>query len=236
MTKIASPCLAAAACLLSFATRARSVERGSAPMGVSNYQQPAAEGPSGFEIGVRLGYQMPSGKIGDITSSRGLNFDQTTKLGDVVGSGMNLVLDAGHRVNRTVYYGLSLAYTPSLGTKDCTPGCSFSDLRVGASLVIHPSVARVPQLDPFIGFGVNYDQLTLSAKDSFTGESQSFTFYGMEFLNVMLGANFLALPQLSVGGYFSGSLGMYFGADNSNTHHPELHEWYTLGIRGSYTL
>ena len=29
---------------------------------------------------------------------------------------------------------------------------------------------------------------------------------------------------------------MYFGADNSNTHHPELHEWYTLGIRGSYTL
>jgi hypothetical protein len=235
MSRIGRPCLFAAASLLSFATPALAVERGSAPMGVATYQA-ADEGPSGFEVGVRLGYQMPSGKIGDITSSRGINFDQDTKLGDVVWSGMNLVLDVGHRVNRTVYYGLALAYTPSLDPKNCPSGCSFSDMRVGASLVIHPRVAAVPKLDPFIGFGVNYDQLTLSGPSGVTGEKLSFTFYGMEFLNVMLGANFLVLPQLSVGGYFSGSLGMYFGADNSNTHHPELHEWYTLGIRGSYTL
>ena len=232
MSRIGRPCLFAAACLLTLATRAQAVERGGggAPMGVSSYQAPE-EGPSGFEVGVRLGYQMPSGKLGDITSSKGLQSDQNTKLSDFFGGGMNLNLDLGHRVTRTIYYGLALSYSPSLSPKNCIGGCSVSDMRAGFSLVVHPHVARVPQLDPFIGFGVNYDQLTMGVKNG-----PSFTFYGMEFLNVQVGANFLVLPELSLGAYFSGSGGMYFGADNSNTHHPELHQWYTFGIRGSYTL
>ena len=58
----------------------------------------------------------------------------------------------------------------------------------------------------------------------------------MEFANLQLGADYLVMPELSTGVFFSYSFGMYFGTENSDIHDKGLHDWITLGIRGAYRL
>src|SRR5207248_1657575 len=135
-----------------------------------------------------------------------------------------------HRVSRTFYYGFHLIYAPSLGTKDCSV-CSASNFRPGLNLQIHPSVS-IEELDPWFGFGVSYDVLSYNVPDVQTKGSA----LGMEFANLQIGADYLVMPELSVGAFFSYSFGMYFGFTDGNINDKALHDWITLGIRGAYRL
>jgi hypothetical protein len=197
-------------------------------------EAPEPDEVSGFEFGARVGYTTPGGKIGGLSSSsRGFATTQDTAMSDVVGGGFDYVFDVGHRVNRTIYYGLQVAYAPSLGTPGCDSGCTTNGFRVGLALMVHPRVHSLSQqIDPYLSFGVNYDQLSFGA----SGTSETIKFYGMEFMNLQLGSDYLVTPQLSVGAFFSTSFGMYFGADHAKTDNVALHEWFTFGIRGAYRL
>jgi hypothetical protein len=185
---------------------------------------------SGFEFGIRLGLQAPGGKMSSLTGG-GFDNGQNTPLSDFTGSGFDFILDVGHRVNRTFYYGFQLSLAPSLGAGSGDPGTSIHNLRVGADLMVHPQIHTLPDaLDPYFGFGVNYDSLTLSQGGT------SISVYGMEFANLQVGVDYLVTPAVSAGVFFSTSFAMYFGADQADTQNAELHEWFTFGIRGAYRL
>jgi hypothetical protein len=209
------------------------------PTAAPTQTTPAATAPggdddiSGLELGVRLALQAPGGKLSALTSSYGITSDQNTPLSDFVGSGFDLVLDVGQRVSRTFYYGLQLSYAPSLSAGGVDPGTSIHDLRVGADIMVHPRVHSIPDaIDPYFGFGVNYDSLTITP----AGGGTSVSVYGMEFANIQLGVDYLVTPALSTGLFFSSSFAMYFGADQADTQNAELHEWFTFGLRGAYRL
>jgi hypothetical protein len=185
---------------------------------------------SGFELGFRTGLQLPAGTFGDDAS-----------LSDVVGSGLPLWFDIGHRVSRTFYYGFHIIYTPSLGVPDWCSGCSASNFRPGFGFQVHPSIQAVENLDPWFGFGVTYDSLSMktpSIEGPFgqTIGGTSKTALGMEFANIQVGVDYLLMPELSAGVFFSYSFGMYFGYSDSNIHTMGLHDWISLGIRGAYRL
>jgi hypothetical protein len=184
---------------------------------------------SGFELGFRTGLQLPSGTLGDDAS-----------LSDVVGSGLPLWFDIGHRVSRTFYYGFHVIYTPSLGTPNCSE-CSASDFRPGLEFQVHPSIQSVEDLDPWFGFGVTFDSLSMKSPPvegpfGQTLGGGSATALGMEFANLQVGADYLVMPELSAGAFLSYSFGMYFGYSDANIHKMGLHDWITLGIRGAYRL
>jgi hypothetical protein len=183
---------------------------------------------SGFELGFRTGLQLPAGTLGD-------NF----ALGDAVGSGVPLWFDVGHRVGRSFYYGFHVIYTPSLATPNCSD-CSASNFRPGLNFQVHPSVSSIDEIDPWFGFGVTFDSLSLKQPPVEgplgTSPGGSTTALGMEFANLQVGCDYLVMPELSAGLFFSYSFGMYFGYSDSNIHQSALHDWITLGIRGAYRL
>jgi len=178
-----------------------------------------------------MAIQIPGGKTGAFYSTGGgVNSDQDTELSKATGSSVAIVFDVGQRVNRMFYWGLQLAYAPSMSQPDCMTECKVTNFKIGADAMIHPHVEQLPpKVDPYLGFGVNYDQLTVAADSS-----APVSVYGMEFMNIQIGADYLAARHVSIGGYFATSFGMYFGADLSNTKSVELHEWFTLGVRGAF--
>ncbi|MDB4955810.1 MAG: hypothetical protein JWO36_3379 [Myxococcales bacterium] len=191
-------------------------------------------GHAGFEFGMRIADLIPSGKFAWLSSSgSGLNSSQDVTLSQATGGGFDLVFDLGQRVNRMVFWGIQVAYAPSMTQPDpCAYSCKNSNFRIGGDVMIHPHVAQLPpKFDPFIGFGVNYDQFTVG-----TESTMPIGVYGMEFVNVQVGTDYLVRPHVSAGVYLSTSFGMYFGADHSKTEGVQLHEWFSIGIRGAYRL
>lgn len=186
---------------------------------------------AGFETGIRLGIQKPGGRLGALSSSgTGIVSNQDTTLSQATSGGFDLVIELGQRVNRMFFWGIDVMYAPSMTQPDCTSLCKNSNFRIGAEAMIHPHIGQVPpKVDPYLGFGVNYDQFSIG-----TETDMPITVYGMEFMNIQLGADYLVMPHVSAGLFFSTSFGMYFGADHSNTDGVGLHEWFTFGVRGAY--
>jgi hypothetical protein len=198
------------------------------PAKTEDGEMPGSE--SGLRFGARLGYQLP---LGDAAES--------SPLSDAVGGGVPIWLDIGYRINRNIYIGGTFNYA-FLGGGDkgafCPTGadCSASQIRFGVMGAYH--ILPTAQFDPWIGVGLGYEILNLSA--SAGGKSVDFSVTGIEFLNLQLGGDYRATENIRVGPFAAFSLGQYSsvssGGNSADITKTGLHQWLTLGVRGAYDL
>jgi hypothetical protein len=121
-------------------------------------------------------------------------------------------------------------------------------IRFGIQGQYHLSPAE--KLDPWFGVGFGYELATMSVSGSVMGTSidSSATYKGFEFLNLQGGADFKVSPAIGIGPFLSFSLGQYGSAstsgnaggqsmsDSGDIDNTAIHEWFTFGVRGAFTL
>lgn len=205
-------------------------------------------GQTGLYLGARLGYGIPGGKVG---SDGGGDNTVSGNLSEGFTGMVPLALEVGYRVlphlslGATFQYGF--AFINKDNAKDCGD-CSGHDLSFGANVYLH--AAPFTSADPWIGLGVGYESLGWGGSTNELGSpaSVSASLSGLQFLNLQLGLDFAASPQVTLGPYVGVAMGKYdsvsatatfqgqtmsASADITNT---AVHEWFTLGVRGGFNL
>jgi outer membrane protein W len=210
----------------------------------------ATEGlaPSGrFVVGARLGYAVAMGKAVDETDG---------ELSKGISGHIPIWLDLGYLVTPNIMVGLYGQYGigfvgSGLSDELCDPynlDCSARVIRFGIQGQYHLSPAE--KLDPWFGVGFGYELATMSVSGSVMGTSidSSATYKGFEFLNLQGGADFKVSPAIGIGPFLSFSLGQYGSAstsgnaggqsmsDSGDIDNTAIHEWFTFGVRGAFTL
>jgi len=193
----------------------------------------AVAAPTGPEFGFRAAFSRPFGEsVGD--GSRG-----GLSLRDVVRGGIPIWLDLGYRFAPEFYAGVSGSFGLLFPNGcDASDRCSGQDVRLGLDLRFHlaPSAA----IDPWIGVGAGYEWLMLSASPG--GQDQELTLQGIEFFNVQMGVDFLAVPRFRLGPFVGFSLGRYTEGSASSglvsasgpIANARVHEWLLLGLRAAF--
>jgi hypothetical protein len=189
--------------------------------------------PSGFELGVRLGYSRPMGGIA-----------QGASLSDIVSNRFPLWLDVGYRFDPHWYVGAFIQYGfMSVPSSYCTT-CSAHDITGGLGAMVHLMPHAI--IDPWFGIGVGYE--SVSGSEDMTGNSISFA--GFQFCNLQAGIDYY-LQNLAIGPFMSLSVAEYSTATLTVLPDPTsggnagsttvgdirgqvLHEWLTIGFRAAY--
>ena len=185
-----------------------------------------------IKIGLRVGYGIP---MGDAVKDG--------KLSDGVSGMIPIWLDLGYMVTPNIMVGLYGQYglvMLSSDRKDACDAlnvdCSASDIRFGIQGQYHLSPAE--SLDPWFGLGIGYEMLNTKAGDAKSGLS------GLEFANIQAGADFKVADSFGVGPFLSFSLGQFSSqsADpeppgfDSSIKDKGMHQWLTLGVKGTFGL
>jgi hypothetical protein len=198
---------------------------------------PTAKGGKVF-LGLRSGYALPFGAL-----------DQGSTLSDRFEGHVPIWLDVGYKVTQNVVLGLYGEYGFGI-IKDqrslppaltCGNGldCSGHVIRFGAQ--VQCQVAPGQSVNPWVGLGLGYEILGISAKGTAGPVAIEFgaTYLGFEFANFQTGVDLKVARGVGVGPFVSFSLGQYL--DCSAEGHGVLatchrgskrfHEWLTLGGR-----
>lgn len=184
-----------------------------------------------LELGARLGYSLPAGSTAENQS-----------LSDGFSGQLPVQIDVGYRINPHFYVGAYGQLGYAFPKSDCASGasCSGLDTRVGISAQYH--ILPEAKFDPWVGVGTGYEWLT--AKVSQGDASASETAHGFEFVNLQLGGDYRVSNQFAIGPFASLSLGQFSkqslslnGRDTSgDIDKTALHEWITLGVKGTFDL
>jgi hypothetical protein len=126
--------------------------------------------------------------------------------------------------------------------------CSVHNMRLGGQ--VHYHFMPWEAVDPWIGAGIGYEWLSVSASQSFTfaGVTQSIeassTVHGFEFVNLQGGVDFLPsegttfglgpFVALSIAKYSNGSAEVNGEKTSGDVQNASVHEWLTLGVRGTF--
>ena len=195
---------------------------------------------SGFTLALRAGYGIP---MGDAVMAG--------KLSDGVSGKIPLWVDAGYRIDKSIFvgayfqYGLGLVNeSKALGGAVCDqPGvsCSAYALRFGVQGIYN--FAPDASFAPWAGLGIGYEIASLSAEQA--GLSGSVTYRGFEFVNLQVGGDFKVSPAFSVGPYAAFSIGQFSNEKLEVTGLPAVdgsiadkatHEWLQFGVKGTFNL
>jgi hypothetical protein len=208
-----------------------------------------AQAAEGFELGARLGYGIPLGKISD----QGTN----NKLSDNMAGMVPLQLDLGYRVIPSLMVGAYFMYgfgiTGGNFADTCDKltdtSCSMHDMRLGAQVQYHFMPDQ--STDPWLGAGIGYEWLTQSIDGG--GGKLSTTVNGFEFINLQGGVDFSVAPNFGLGPFLLFSVAQYgegsvscSGAATSlcgggdsvskDIDKTAMHQWLLLGVRGTFVL
>jgi hypothetical protein len=180
----------------------------------------------GLDVGLRLGYAAPFGKLGGVVN-----------MSDFFSGAIPLVLELGYRINANATIGILFQYAFAL-TKNCDPGasCSGSVIRLGLEGLFHIPVEG--PFVPWLGLGTGYEWLSLDESGSTGG---SVTVEGFEFLNLQAGGDYRLSPYFSLGPFVSFSLARYDSGSTSSGAGGEIrgkaiHEWLQFGMKGTFNL
>ncbi|MGZ3474921.1 MAG: hypothetical protein ACXWUG_11955, partial [Polyangiales bacterium] len=205
----------------------------------------------GIELGLRTGFGIPLGKSSE--SDNPAASSDAGKLSSGITGQIPIWLDVGYRINPNIYAGVYFQYGIILAKKGTDPGncpdaasCSGSDMRFGVNAQYH--LMPDQSFDPWVGVGIGYEILSL--KESANGRDGKSSAKGLEFLNLQVGGDYKVAPNLGIGPFISFSLGQYSGASVDNgagstdidfdgeAGRPKkaLHEWLTIGLRGTFGL
>jgi opacity protein-like surface antigen len=194
---------------------------------------------TGVEIGVRSGYAIPLGEAGG-----------GDDLSDLYGGIIPLWFDLGYRLTPNVMIGAYFQYgfglLPSGVSSDGCEAvdCSLSNMRLGAQ--VHYHFLPWEKVDPWLGAGIGYEWGRQSVSGTFLGQTLdvSSTFHGFEFFNLQAGVDFLPSEETNfgLGPFIALSLAQYSDATvkadgeegSGEIQNKGIHEWLTLGIRGTF--
>lgn len=217
----------------------------------------AAGGDGKFQVGLRTGYSIFAGKLYEpavlVFGGMSLSGDPTGQNRAVSGQ-VPIWLDAGYQLTPNLMLGLYGQYGFVTLKSDC-PGCSAHDLRFG----IQGQYRFLPtgSADPWVGLGVGYESLSLSQKVPSVTDSQGNgtplptaidgTFSGWEIANLQGGVDFRLVPAFTLGPFVSVSFDEFthssidfhsstFPSSSGSIGSKALHEWITLGAKGTFDL
>jgi opacity protein-like surface antigen len=200
--------------------------------------QAEAKKDSGLELGARLGYALPFGKVADM---------QKGNLSDGITGQVPLILDIGYRINPNFYVGGYGQFGYGLVNSDSCPSasgvsCSAQSYRIGVN--VHYHIMPDQAFDPWVGIGTGYEWLHVS--ESKGSDSAGATVRGFEIVNLQLGGDYHLARNATIGPFASFSIGQYSNASSSRNgtdvpgdtsiQNTALHEWLTLGVRGRFDL
>jgi hypothetical protein len=204
---------------------AASPPRASPPPAASSPATPPAApiaGDTGLTLGLRLGYAAPFGRA------------KSTLLSDVVDRSIPLGVGVGWFFGHTFYVGAVFAYgfahNATSATSTCPNladvSCSAHELRFGLEAEAHLAPTR--RLDPWIGLGVGYEILDLTAVDATGNAVESAALHGVRFLDASIGLDWKPAPWLGVGPFVGLALGHYASDTAPAT---TTHGFATVGLR-----
>jgi Outer membrane protein beta-barrel domain len=177
-------------------------------------------GPSGlgFTGTLRGGYALPFGDAKNVAHS------------DVVQHSFPIGIEAGYFFNPHLYvgvYGLYGFATNGNASSDCSDPnntCSANQIRFGGT--VHWHFTPHPNLSPWVGVGLGYDVVNITATDSSGTDVSSGSIHGFE-ASLLAGLDYKPLRYLGVGPFVELSMGHYAGADTATS----LYEWLAFGLR-----
>lgn len=190
-----------------------------------------------ISLGLRVGYGIPMGKVQDDLTVAGQT--QEFKLSDTVSSALPaLQLDAGYFVTPEIMVGGYFGYALLSVADDACPSgadCSANQLRFGIQGQYH--LSRGESLDPWFGLGFGYESISTSI--SAGGQSVDGSISGLEFVSLNGGADFEVADGIGVGPYVSFALGQYSKVSDSAGNDVDIdktamHQWLTLGVKGTF--
>jgi outer membrane protein W len=213
--------------------KAISAAAGVALASVSMVSPARAEGGA-VSLGLRTGYAIP---MGDIAGGGG------AQLSDNISGVIPIWIDAGYKLNPNMYIGADFQYGIALINNDKT-GCGMSGRNCSANDVMfgvnfHYHLMPDQTIDPWAGVGIGYEIM------QFGSTASSSDVNGFQFLNLQLGGDYKATPELGIGPFLMFSLGQFsncgvsvMGASASSCtiNQTAMHEWLTIGIRGVYDI
>jgi len=205
-----------------------------------------------LKLGLDLGFAVPFGQFFETGAGAPVNRE--------VAHQIPIGLEAGYQLTPQVLVGLYGQYgfvsvrdksNPNdwgCGAVQTQPGvtqtqtCSGHDLKLG----LEGKYSFLPKsgADPWIGLGVAYEDLKLVHEGTITyppPDSQSgpytlgFGFQGVD-LDLKAGVDFKATEALSAGPFVSYSVGEYFHGSDGTIESKALHEWLTIGVRGTFGI
>lgn len=202
---------------------------------------------TGIELGLRTGYSLPLGSVGNAATTAPAGSAQSLDMSTLFSGRLPIWLDAGYRITPNIYVGAFFQYGIVFPASNATTGCgnnqvscSGHDLQFGVGAHFHFLPDEV--FDPWAGLGIGYESATLS--QSVGTQSGDTTVSGFQFLNLQLGGDYKAMPNLGIGPFVSLSLGEYSSASvtagaqsvSADIPNKALHEWLTFGVRGAYDI
>jgi outer membrane protein W len=189
----------------------------------------SADAAGKLYLGLRLGFGIPMGKTtGDATA---IEFSNK----------FPIWLDLGYRITPNILVALYGQFAPA--TLKCPEGFFCS----GASVMrfgVQAQYGFAPEatIAPWVGLGVGYE--IANAKVTRGGIETKFGLKGVEFMNLQVGADYMASKAVGIGPFLSFSVGRYSSGSSESegisssggVEKKEFHEWLVLGLRGAFSL
>ncbi len=206
--------------------------------------------PVHFEAGLRVGYSFANG---DYASGVPIGSASDQNLLPGVSGAVSFGGELGVRIAHSVFLGGFFHYG-LVGTSCVDPPasgvlvtCSGHDIKAGVETILH--LAPRASIDPWLGFGLGHEWLQVSVTESGvqTGTATQ-TLDGWNFADVSLGLDFHVNDSVGVGPYFELTSGSFTSdsesvsvpgssaAASSDVSSQSSHQWFTLGLRGTFDL
>lgn len=161
----------------------------------------------------------------------------TPRVSDIAQTWIPIGVDGGYRVAPSAYVGLSLDWGPLLGNDSglCSACGLRYDLQTRAELRLDLAPRRT--VDPWFGLGAGWEVVHLSLGSTTTSSA---TYQGPVLADLRFGVAFRG-RRIAVGPFLGAALGTFVTRSLDPAPHGEsssvgvaLHEWFMLGVRGTY--
>jgi len=185
----------------------------------------------GLQLGARIGYSLPTGTLAGGSPS--------THISDLETAAVPLGIDLGYRFAPTFYLGGTLAWGPGIapnaqGSCPVTASCSREDtqIRVEARVYFAPEA----QVGWWMAFGAGWEIADFSQSAGTSSVVARLT--GPILADIQLG--FESRKGLGrIGPYLGVTFAEFLTEDfnpptSGSIQDPGVHEWITVGLRGSY--
>jgi len=223
-----------------FTVPARAESR--AGSGLAGFARARWARPHGFELGLRVGYGVPEGRIADapvsVPSGGGLD------LSDVIQGQVPIWIDAGYRLPIGLYLGGYAEIGPGISSQCEPPDCNIFDLRLGANARYHFLAGR--RIEPWVGVDLGYELLYSRSTIRVLGAqiSSSLALHGFEFFNAQVGVDFRVTPEVVLAPFFTCALSQYEQVTarveenevSTSDFDKAIHLWLLFGVRGAYNF
>ncbi len=214
---------------------------------------PVAAAESGFELGGRISYAVPFGKIAT-ENERVEVGGENERVDDydmgywVASQVVPLQVDVGYRVSPSVFVGGYFSYGTVQVGDVCDSdefddiACDSRDVRTGAQITYHFSSPK--ENAGWVGAGLGYEWLTIRQRVSVGSVEtwRSDTYHGFE-ANAAAGYDFSATEHVRIGPYAQVGLGQFRGISSEVENAVEngtkrielddkaLHGWVMFGFK-----